>query len=84
MQNRSGIRFLCRNLNEIIVRHIKKSLPLLRSKITSLLYQKEKELRTIEVCKDQPTQQLVILNVIAKYSKMYEEYQEYIQPHVRL
>ena len=56
MQNRSGIRFLCRNLNEIIVRHIKRSLPLIRSKITSLLYQKEKELKTIEVFKDQQSQ----------------------------
>jgi len=51
LSNRCGVPFLCRNLNEIIVKHIKKSLPLIRSKITSMLYQKEKELRTLCVSK---------------------------------
>lgn len=44
---RSGIPFLCRTLNEIIVKHIKKCLPIIRSKITSILYQKEKELKSL-------------------------------------
>lgn len=47
MSNRCGVPFLCRSLNEVIVKHIKKSLPLIRSKITSMLYQKEKELRAL-------------------------------------
>lgn len=47
MSNRAGIPFLCKTLNEIIVKQIKKCLPLLRSKITSLLYLKEKELKTV-------------------------------------
>lgn len=47
MSNRCGVPFLCRSLNEVIVKHIKKSLPLIRSKITSMLYQKEKELRSL-------------------------------------
>ena len=38
MSNRCGVPFLCRTLNEIIVKHIKKCLPLIRSKITSMLY----------------------------------------------
>ena len=39
-----GTPYLCRTLNMIIVKHIKKCLPQIRSKITSMLYQKEKEL----------------------------------------
>lgn len=38
IQSKTGIKYLCRNLNEIIVKHIKKCLPLIRSKITSMLY----------------------------------------------
>jgi dynamin 1-like protein len=49
MSQRTGISFLCKKLNEIIVRQIKNSLPLLRSKITSLLFQKEKELKLLKV-----------------------------------
>jgi hypothetical protein len=32
----------------IIVNHIKKCLPVIRSKITSMLYQKEKELKSMQ------------------------------------
>ena len=35
---RAGVPYLCRSLSEIIVKHIKKCLPVIRSKITSLLY----------------------------------------------
>ena len=49
MSSRTGIPYLCKTLNEIIVKQIKQHLPLLRSKITSLLYQKEKELKTVQV-----------------------------------
>ena len=42
LSNRCGVPFLCRTLNEIIVKHIKKCLPIIRLKITSMLYQKEK------------------------------------------
>mmetsp|Transcript_3510 Transcript_3510/g.5276 ORF Transcript_3510/g.5276 Transcript_3510/m.5276 type:complete len:260 (+) Transcript_3510:195-974(+) len=52
MSNRAGIPYLCRQLSEIIVRHIKSCLPVLRSKISSLLFQKEKELKTIAPCAD--------------------------------
>jgi len=76
MSNRCGISFLCRNLNEIIVKHIKTCLPVIRSKITSMLYQKEKELKTLAVTKDAMNQQQLILNIIARYSKQYEEYIE--------
>jgi dynamin 1-like protein len=57
MSSRCGIPYLCRALNEIIVKHIKQCLPVLRSKITSCLYQKEKELKTIMVHKGAANQQ---------------------------
>lgn len=36
--NQLGTHFLCRTLNVIIVKHIKRCLPIIRSKITSMLY----------------------------------------------
>ena len=50
--SRMGTPYLCRQLNMIIVKHIKKCLPVIRSKITSMLYQKEKELKSLKVCSD--------------------------------
>ena len=52
LASRMGTPYLCRTLNMIIVKHIKKCLPVIRSKITSMLYQKEKELRSLQVCQD--------------------------------
>jgi len=71
-----GIGYLCRNLNENIIKHIKRCLPVIRSKITSLLFQKEKELKTLEISKGDIDMQQLILNIIAKYSKQYEEFVE--------
>ena len=47
--SRMGTPYLCKTLNTIIVKHIKKCLPLIRSKITSMLYQKEKELASLQL-----------------------------------
>lgn len=52
MCTKCGIPYLTRNLNEIIVKHIKKNLPLIRSKLMSILYQKEKELKAIHLSPD--------------------------------
>ena len=41
-----------------------------------MLYQKEKELKTLQVSKGAGNQQQLILNIIAKYAKQYEEYIE--------
>jgi dynamin 1-like protein len=71
-----GINVLCKNLNQNIIKHIKKCLPVIRSKITSLLFQKEKELRTLEISKGDCDMQQLILNIIAKYAKQYEEFVE--------
>ena len=38
LASRMGTPYLCRTLNMIIVKHIKKCLPIIRSKITSMLY----------------------------------------------
>lgn len=47
LASRMGTVFLCRTLNMIMVKHIKRCLPIIRSKITSMLYQKEKELQSL-------------------------------------
>lgn len=47
ISSRCGVPYLCKQLNENIVRQIKRSLPFIRSKITSMLYCKEKELKSI-------------------------------------
>ena len=52
LASRMGTPYLSRTLNMIIVKHIKKCLPIIRSKITSMLYQKEKELKSLQVCQD--------------------------------
>ena len=71
---KAGTPYLCRALSQVIVKHIKKSLPIVRSKITSILYQKEKEIRHLQVSKVSETQQSLILNIIAKYCKQFEEF----------
>jgi len=38
LASRLGTAYLCKNLNVIIVKHIKRCLPIIRSKITSMLY----------------------------------------------
>ena len=48
-----GTAYLCKSLNVIIVKHIKRCLPIIRSKITSMLYQKEKELKSLLLCGDE-------------------------------
>jgi len=47
LASKLGSSYLCRTLNIIIVKHIKRCLPIIRSKITSMLYQKEKELKSL-------------------------------------
>ena len=77
LSSRMGTPYLARTLNMIIVKHIKKCLPIIRSKITSMLYQKEKELRGLQVCQDgEQTEQQLVLNIIAKYSANYSEFLE--------
>jgi dynamin 1-like protein len=56
LSSKTGINYLCRTLNEIIVRHIKKCLPQIRSKINMLLYSKEKEFKQLEVSKEKLNQ----------------------------
>jgi hypothetical protein len=76
--NQLGTHFLCRTLNVIIVKHIKRCLPIIRSKITSMLYQKEKELKSLMLCGDESelTEQQLVLNIIAKYAASYSEFLE--------
>jgi dynamin 1-like protein len=71
-----GTPYLSKTLNEIIVKHIKECLPSIRSKITSMLFQKEKELKAHQLAHGSDNQQHIILNIIAKYAKCYEEFLE--------
>lgn len=75
--NRMGTPYLGSTLNNIIVKHIKRCLPIIRSKITSMLYQKEKELRSLQICAEGSlTESQLVLNVIAKYSAAFSEFLE--------
>lgn len=78
LASRCGTTHLCKTLNMIIVKHIKKCLPVIRSKITSMLYQKEKELRSLISCGEgtEQTESQLVLNIIAKYSASYAEFLE--------
>jgi dynamin 1-like protein len=62
----------------IIVNHIKKCLPVIRSKITSMLYQKEKELKSMQACGQgaELTEHQLVLNIVAKYAAAYAEFLE--------
>ena len=70
-----GVPFLAHSLNLIIVSHIKKSLPEIRSQITALLFQKEKELKALQLFKDENSNESqLVLNVIAKFATSYQEF----------
>lgn len=47
-----GVPYLANTLNKIIVNHIKRNLPEIRSQITALLFQKEKELKALQLFKE--------------------------------
>ena len=75
--SRMGVPYLAHTLNLIIVNHIKKNLPEIRSQITALLFQKDKELRALQLFKDDSSNESqLILNVIAKFSASYAEFIE--------
>ena len=77
LASKLGTPYLCKTLNMIIVKHIKRCLPLIRSKITSMLYQKEKELLNLQVCQEgEESEQQLVLNIIAKYAAAYAEFLE--------
>jgi len=50
--HRLGVPYLSITLNTLIVRHIKQNLPKIRSKINAMLFEKEKELRTLHVVEE--------------------------------
>jgi len=75
--SRLGIPYLAKTLNIIIIKHIKKSLPHLRSKINSMLYQKEKELKLLKCCEEDPDEAgALILNIISKFVEAYRDFIE--------
>jgi dynamin 1-like protein len=74
-----GVPYLAHTLNKIIVNHIKKNLPEIRSQITALLFQKQKELKALQLFKEESqclNESQLILNVIAKFATAYGEFIE--------
>jgi dynamin 1-like protein len=65
-----GVPYLSKTLNILIVRHIKVNLPKIRSKINAMLFEKEKELKSLNVVDDED-QMTVLLTIIAKYSRCF-------------
>lgn len=47
MAQHMGVPYLAHTLNKTIVNHIKRNLPEIRSQITAMLFQKQKELRAL-------------------------------------
>ena len=77
MSQKLGVSYLAHTLNKIIVNHIKKCLPEIRSSITATLFQKEKELKSLQLFKDDhANESQLILNVIAKFATSYAEFIE--------
>ena len=77
ISSRMGTPYLCNTLNTIIIKHIKKCLPVIRSKVTAMLYQKEKELASMQICQQGvQTESQLVLDVIAKYAGQYAEFLE--------
>jgi hypothetical protein len=66
---RAGVPYLRSRLAEVFVAHIKKTLPMTRSRITSILFQKTKELATLNISDKVGEQQSLILSILAKYCK---------------
>jgi dynamin 1-like protein len=54
--NRLGVPYLAHTLNQVIVNHIKRCLPMIRSQITAMLFSKEKELKTLQLFRENDTQ----------------------------
>lgn len=61
--HRLGVPYLSQTLNTLIVRHIKTNLPKIRSKINSMLFEKEKELRALNVV-EEDDQMTVLLSIL--------------------
>ena len=79
LSNRLGVPYLVHTLNKIIVDHIKKNLPEIRSQITALLFSKQKELKSLQLFKEDShclNESQLILNVIAKFASAYGEFIE--------
>lgn len=61
--HRLGVPYLSQTLNTLIVRHIKTNLPKIRSKINAMLFEKEKELKALNVV-EEGDQMTVLLGIL--------------------
>ena len=74
--SRMGVPYLSHTLNKLIVQHIKTTLPELRSQITALLFKIEKQQKSLQLCREEQSEQQLILNVIAKFASAYADFVE--------
>lgn len=72
-----GIRALSSKLNALLIRHIKRTLPHIRDKITSLISQKRQELDALGADLDfegPRGAKVVMLTVVSKYTTIFNNY----------
>lgn len=77
MSHNLGIKALSSKLNALLIRHIKRTLPHIRDKITNILSQKRQELDALGADLDYEGPKgarSVMLNIITKYTNVFKDY----------
>ena len=77
MAHNLGIRALSSKLNALLIRHIKKTLPQIRDKITSIMSQKKQELDALGADLDfegPKGAKSVMLSIVSKYTNVFKDY----------
>ena len=77
MSHNLGIRALSSKLNALLIRHIKKTLPQIRDKITSIMSQKKQELDALGADLDfegPKGAKSVMLSIVSKYTNVFKDY----------
>lgn len=75
----NGIKALAAKLNTLLIRHIKKTLPQIRDKVTSILSQRKNDLRNLGVdieYEGPKGAKAVLLNILTKFNKVFIDYIE--------
>ena len=76
-KNEMGIPYLTRKLNEYLVEHVKKCVPLIRSKLNTLIQEKEAEKSQFGVIFDfsdsSTSKGALLISIINKYCKYYTD-----------
>lgn len=79
ISHNNGIKALSSKLNTLLIRHIKKTLPQIREKVSSILSQKKADLRSlgIDIEFEGPKgAKAVLLNILTKFISVFKDYVE--------